>query len=129
MLGICGGMQLLAVALGGTLHQHIPDALPGALPHEQEGPRDRPGHDVAITPGSRLATIVGTPRLAVNSAHHQAVATAGSRLTVNATAPDGVVEGVEDSAETFVIGVQWHPEYLISPGDRAIFHALVAACR
>jgi putative glutamine amidotransferase len=128
VLGICGGQQLLAVALGGTLIQHIPDEVPGALPHEQPNPRTEPGHDVAIAPGSHLSAIVAAPRMGVNSAHHQAVATPGS-ARVNAVAPDGVIEGIESPAHRFAIGVQWHPEYAVDARDPAIFAAFVAACR
>ncbi len=127
VLGICGGEQLLAVGLGGTLIQHIPDTVPAALAHEQPNPRHQPGHDVAITPGTRLAAIVGAATLAVNSAHHQAVRTPGA-ASVNAVAPDGVIEGIEDPARRFCIGVQWHPEFLINAADRRLFDALVAAC-
>ena len=127
VLGICGGEQLLAVGLGGTLIQHIADAIPGALAHEQPNPRHQPGHEVAITPGTRLAAITGAATLAVNSAHHQAVRAPG-RGRVNAAAPDGVIEGIEDPARRFCIGVQWHPEFLINAADRNLFDALVAAC-
>ena len=128
VLGICGGEQLLAVALGGSLIQHIPDTVAAALAHEQPNPRHEAGHSVAITPGSRLHAIVGTDRMAVNSSHHQAVRGAG-RGVVNAVAPDGVIEGIEDPARRFCIGVQWHPEFSIDAGDALIFRALVKAAR
>jgi putative glutamine amidotransferase len=128
VLGICGGQQLLAVALGGTLIQHIPDSIADALEHEQPNPRHEPGHPVAITRGTLLHRIVGADTMGVNSAHHQAVRDPGAFAVVNAMAPDQVIEGVEDSRYRFCIGVQWHPEFFIDPGDRRIFDALLAAC-
>ncbi|HTC09361.1 MAG TPA: gamma-glutamyl-gamma-aminobutyrate hydrolase family protein [Acetobacteraceae bacterium] len=129
VLGICGGEQLLAVALGGTLVQHIPDSVPDALEHEQPNPRHEPGHPVTVVPGTLLHRIVGAGVMHVNSAHHQAVREPGPHAVVNATAPDSVVEGLEDLRYRFCLGVQWHPEFFIDPGDRRIFDALIAACR
>ena len=129
VLGICGGEQLLAVALGGTLVQHIPDSVANALEHEQPNPRHEPGHPVKVVPGTLLHRIVGAVEMRVNSAHHQAVHAPGPHAVVNATAPDTVIEGLEDARYRFCLGVQWHPEFFIDPGDRRIFDAFIAACR
>lgn len=127
VLGICGGEQLLNVVLGGTLIQHIPDEVPGALPHEQPNPRTEPGHSVRILAGTLLRRVTEAEELPVNSAHHQAVKAVGPGIVVNALAPDGVIEGIEDPRARFCIGVEWHPEYSISPGDDRIFDAFVRA--
>jgi putative glutamine amidotransferase len=129
IFGICGGQQLLAVALGGRLIQHIPDEVPDALAHEQPNPRDQPGHDVTVVPGTLLSRIVGRDSIPVNSAHHQAVKTVPDAIIVNSRSEDNVIEGIEDPARRFCLGVQWHPEYLISPADAALFQAFIAACR
>ena len=129
LLGICGGQQLLNVVLGGTLLQHIPDAVAGALPHEQPNPRTEPGHEVRVVRGTLLHRITGADVLAVNSAHHQAADAVGPGVVVSATAPDGVIEAIEAPGRRFCVGVQWHPEYAISPSDDAILRAFVAACR
>jgi putative glutamine amidotransferase len=127
VLGICGGQQLLNVALGGTLIQHIPDEVENALAHEQPNPRTEPGHMVRVTPGTLLRKITGRAQLSVNSAHHQAAKKVGKGVVINAVAEDGVIEGIEHPKYRFCLGVQWHPEYLIDPGDRRIFAAFVAA--
>jgi putative glutamine amidotransferase len=127
VLGICGGQQLLNVALGGTLIQHIPDEIADALPHRQPNPRNEPGHEVCIVTGTLLHRIAGAERLAVNSAHHQAVKDAGPGVVIDAMAEDGVIEGIEDPRRHFCLGVQWHPEFEINEADRHIFRAFVAA--
>ena len=129
VLGICGGQQLLNVALGGTLIQHIPDEVPGALAHEQPNPRTEAGHVVKVTEGTLLYRITGAAELPVNSAHHQAVKELAPGFVVDAVAPDGVIEGIEDPRRRFLIGVQWHPEYAISDGDVRLFSAFIAAAR
>jgi putative glutamine amidotransferase len=129
VLGICGGQQLMAVALGGTLVQHIPDEVKTPLAHEQPNPRNEPGHEVLITEGTMLHKIGGLTRTAVNSAHHQAVKTVPASVKINAVATDGVIEGIEDPSKKFCIGVQWHPEFHISSLDAKIFQAFIAACR
>ena len=128
VLGICGGQQLLNVVLGGTLIQHIPDEVEGPLAHEQPNPRDEPGHMVRIVEGTLLRHITGLAEMAVNSAHHQAADAVPPGIVVDALAPDGVIEGIEDPKRRFCLGVQWHPEFLIGPGDRRIFEAFIAAC-
>ncbi len=127
VFGICGGQQLLNVALGGTLIQHIPDEVPDALAHEQPNPRTEAGHVVKVTKGTLLHRITGADELPVNSAHHQAVRELAPGFVVDATAPDGVIEGIEDPRRRFLIGVQWHPEYAISDGDTRLFDAFIAA--
>ena len=129
ILGICGGQQLLNVILGGSLIQHIPDSIANALAHEQPNPRHEAGHEVAIVANTLLYSIIGQPTLAVNSAHHQAVAKPAPGAVVNARASDGVIEGIEYPAHPFCLGVQWHPEFSITASDSKIFEAFVAAAR
>jgi len=129
VFGICGGQQLLHVVLGGALIQHLPDAVPGCLAHEQPNPRHEPGHAVEVVPGTRLAAIVERLELPVNSAHHQAAGAPGPGVVVSARAPDGVVEAIEHPGHRFCLGVQWHPEFGISPADDALFAAFIAAAR
>ncbi|MEO1017637.1 MAG: gamma-glutamyl-gamma-aminobutyrate hydrolase family protein [Pseudomonadota bacterium] len=127
VLGICGGQQLLNVVLGGTLIQHIPDEIEGALAHEQPNPRTEPGHDVEVEKGSKLYEFVGTTRIQVNSAHHQAAKAMGPGVIVSGRAPDGVIEAIEAPAYRFCLGVQWHPEYAVSATDPKILRAFIDA--
>jgi putative glutamine amidotransferase len=130
ILAVCRGMQVLNVARGGTLHQHLPDLVGERIRHRQEEPGTQLTHWVSLAPGSRLVDIQGARRIKVNSFHHQAVATLGQGLVVSARAADGTVEGVEAADRPFVVGVQWHAECLTSrPGQAALFSALVQAAR
>jgi putative glutamine amidotransferase len=116
VLGVCGGMQLLAVVRGGKLHQHLPDDL--GVSHEQPPPKDVPSHVVEIGPGSLLERLVGSEPLPVNSTHHQAVSRPGNGVAVSGWAPDGVVEAIEIEGARFALGVQWHPEALAARDPR-----------
>jgi len=129
VLGVCGGMQLLNVVRGGTLHQHLPDDL--GADHEQAAPKDVPSHLVEIEPGTLLARLVGEEPLPVNSTHHQAVSRPGAGVRVSARAPDGVVEALEVPGLPFALGVQWHPEAAgrHEPRHLAIYRGLVDAAR
>lgn len=128
VLGICGGEQLLNVVLGGTLIQHIPDSVKGALEHEQKNPRDEAGHIIKITKNTLLARIAGKDTMNVNTAHHQAVDKVAPSLIVNSVSSDGVIEGVEMPEHPFCLGVQWHPEYHVDDADKRIFEAFLEAC-
>jgi putative glutamine amidotransferase len=127
ILGICGGMQLLAVAAGGTLFQDIGDEVPGAFDHEQKQDPREPGHPIRILEGTALEAIVGTRDLQVNSTHHQAVNSAG-RARVSAVSPDMVIEAIE-LPDRFAIGVQWHPELLAGKEHLQLYKALVERAR
>lgn len=131
LLGICGGAQALNVALGGTLYQDIAMQLPEAIEHRRSEKRHSGGHRVQIQYGTRLAKIVKRPILEVNTTHHQAVKGLGAGLVVNATAMDGLIEGIESSRHSFVMGVQWHPEALTAKffHQRKLISAFVDACR
>lgn len=121
VLGICRGMQMMAVASGGSLVQDLPSAGFGTLHRERLG--EFTEHKATFAEGSLVARILGAGEATVNSSHHQAVADAGS-LTVTGWAEDGTVEVVEDPSAPFVLGVQWHPEMADDP---RLFEALVAA--
>jgi putative glutamine amidotransferase len=133
-LAICRGIQLLNVALGGTLVQDLPSEWPSETPHEQPAARDERTHPVTLTPGSRLAGALGAERrLVVNSMHHQAVRDVATALVATAHAPDGVVEGAESrDPHWWSLAVQWHPEELVATRDgwdRALFAAFADAVR
>jgi putative glutamine amidotransferase len=131
LLGICGGAQAINVALGGSLYQDIATELPNADQHEQGAKTNREGHPIEIHPGTRLRQIVQKQTLKVNTTHHQAVREVGKGLRVNATAKDGLVEGIESLYHKFVLGVQWHPEALVGqdPYQRRIFSSFISAAK
>ena len=111
-LGICKGMQMMAVYSGGTLYQDIYSQLQSeVLLHCQHGCRDYPVHQVSVKPDSHLYQLLGQERLNVNSMHHQSVRTLGKSMAVSALADDGIIEAIE-SSDGLMIGVQWHPEEL-----------------
>ena len=134
VLGICRGIQVLNVALGGTLVQDVPDQFRHSeVVHRQNDAGLSPddiGHDVAIVPGTLLARVAGdVPTQGVNSYHHQAIRDLAPPLRVTATAPDGIVEGVELPGRDFILGVQWHPELMFERHGEQLrpFAALVQA--
>ncbi len=134
VLGICRGIQLLNVAAGGTLYQHLPDQVPGARRHNyhlQESAWDTPTHEVRVKPDSRLADLVGSANLSINSFHHQSLKAVAPGFEATAWAPDGVVEAIEHPEKPFVVGVQWHPEGMFRSDTyaRRIFEAFVVACK
>jgi len=133
LLAICRGIQVLNVALGGSLYQDIEAQAPGAGKHDWYPgyARDHRPHTVAVAPGSRLARILEASEQPVNSLHHQALRDVAPGLTVVARAPDGIVEAVEAGDHPFALAVQWHPEELAPADSRAqvLFDTFVEACR
>lgn len=129
VLGICRGMQLLNVRLGGSLWQDIPTQSPSDVNHRQSAPYDRPIHPVTVR--GALAQTVGAEEILVNSCHHQGIRTLAPSLEPLAHAPDGLVEAVRLPGQRFVWGVQWHPEMLgvKDESSRRIFRAFVDACK
>jgi len=133
LLAICRGIQVMNVALGGTLYQDVLTDMPGAMRHAyfqgQGFARDYPAHDVQLSPTSRLAGLMGGERFTVNSLHHQGVKRLAPEVSLAGSAPDGLVEALEVDGHIFAVGVQWHPEALApkDPVMRRLFEALVEA--
>jgi putative glutamine amidotransferase len=131
LLAVCRGIQILNVALGGTLIQDIPSQVPGAMKHSQVVNRDRDSHWVTISEDSKLLQILGSNRVRVNSLHHQAIDQVAGDLRVVGQAADGIVEAVEVKVPTrFTIGVQWHPESMSStnPMMNNLFTEFITRC-
>jgi len=129
VLGICRGHQVVNVALGGTLIQDVPSEIGTDIAHNVTVPRNSRPHEVSIDPDSRLANILGTTHIAVNSLHHQSVGEAAPDACITAYSPDGVVEAIEVPNKKFVLSVQWHPEdlYRDDPAMKRLFKAFVEA--
>jgi putative glutamine amidotransferase len=130
VLGICRGLQVLNVAMGGTLIQDIPSDVPGAVVHENGENRTEIAHEVTIEPDSKLAGLLSATRVGVNSFHHQAAKVIGEGLTRSAVSPeDGIVEGLEMRDRAFVVAVQWHPEnfWKTSPVFDGLFSGFIEA--
>ena len=133
IFSICRGVQLINVAAGGTLWQDLSLAPVDPIVHFQDAGLElwEIGHQVAVDSGTQLTQILGTGEVGVNSYHHQAVATPAPGFRVTAQAADGTVEGLESTRHRFVVGVQWHPERMVShhPLHRRLFERLVTAAR
>jgi putative glutamine amidotransferase len=135
LLAICRGSQVLNVAAGGSLVQDIPSSIETTLPHSITEPKNSIAHDVAISPGSRLESVLGRAvtnqhTCRVNSRHHQSVGRIGESLVASATAGDGIIEAIEAPDQGFCVGVQWHPENFWRTGEfRGLFDAFVESAR
>lgn len=128
VLGICRGIQVLAVAAGGSIYQDIRSECPQTLEHSQTAPREYMWHEVEVL-DSRLKEILGIGKIQVNSLHHQAVSKVPEGFIQNAVAPDGIIEGIEKIGAKFCMGVQWHPETLrTEEHSRKLFEGFVKSC-
>ena len=130
-LGICGGMQSMNVALGGTLIQDIPSQIVTKIQHLQKSSAENTVHPIQIEPKTLLRRIIKKSNMPVNSSHHQSVKTISRSLQVSAVAPDGVIEAIEASNHPFWLGVQWHPEFLYRKDllQKRLFSAFIKAAR
>lgn len=125
LLGICAGMQNMNAAMGGTLYQSLKESLGTPIEHKNEI-RDTAHHRIEISPKTRLWTITQVTSLDVNSNHQAGIKQVASVFVVNARAPDGVIEGFEAPQKRFCMGVMWHPEFLLTPQEGAIWKTFVA---
>ena len=125
ILGICGGEQLMNVASGGDLIQDINSSINTNINHEQINPRNEVSHEVKITKNSKLFKIIQSDKIKVNSAHHQSVKNTGENFIASAFASDNVVEAIEHTKHSWCIGLQWHPEFLITDSDVSIIRDFI----
>lgn len=131
VLGICRGLQVLNIAMGGTVFQDLTTQVPGVLKHIQEAPKWYATHWVTVSAGTKIGEILPAPRWRVNSFHHQAVSQAAPGLLVSARAQDGVIEALESEEHSFIVGVQWHPEcnWHRDVGSFRLFQEFIRACK
>ncbi len=133
LLGLCRGLQVINVTLGGSLYQDLEDQYPEAIKHDYFPTygydRDHLAHEVTLTKGSRLRHLMEMERIPVNSMHHQGVKTLAPSLMASAIAPDGLIEAVESTSDHFLVGVQWHPEVfeMTDPHTRHVFREFINA--
>ncbi len=132
ILGVCRGMQVINVKMGGSLYQDIKKEMPGSLEHDRhlDGPRSMPAHTVSIEEGSILHSIIQQKEIEVNSLHHQGIKTLGSGLLATGVTPDGLVESIEMPTYPFLVCMQWHPEELLeTPVWKNVFDRFIEATR
>ena len=129
LLGICGGMQLLALAKGASLIDLPATAEQNAISHWQAKPYSRSSHTVTITPGTVLDQLLQRSQLSVNSIHGQTVTRLPDSVVISARSGDGLIEGIELNDADFALGVQWHPEYRINAAEKGLFKGLVRSAK
>jgi putative glutamine amidotransferase len=131
LLGICAGMQELACVAGAKMTRNVHKHHNTEINHRQGATADQYAHEVVVEPGTRLAQIIGTGKIDVNTAHQEAVVSVPKDMTISARSPDGVIEAIELPKHKFALGVQWHPEFFLQAGNphRKVFEALVAAAK
>ncbi|WP_041219743.1 gamma-glutamyl-gamma-aminobutyrate hydrolase family protein [Desulfitobacterium dichloroeliminans] len=127
LLGICKGIQILAIAAGGKIYQDIVSECPESMEHKMKAPRDFPWHEILLME-SHLKDFLGEERISVNSVHHQAVAEVPREFAVSAVAPDGIIEAIEKKEASFCVGVQWHPEVMVKDkNSQRLFQQFIKA--
>ena len=126
ILGICGGEQLMNVASGGSLIQDINKSIQTKIYHEQKNPRNEVSHEISISRKTKLFNIVKSEKIQVNSAHHQSVNNLGKDFIFSAFSSDGIVEAIEHVKHPWCLGLQWHPEFLITKADILIIKDFVS---
>lgn len=127
---ICRGTQMLNVACHGTIYQDITSQVgEGALQHKQEAVREYRAHHVDIEKDSKLAEIMKDTHIGVNTFHHQSIKDVGEGLKAVAHSSDGIIEAVESTSDHYMLGVQWHPEYLKDEGSENLFKTFIEACQ